>query len=270
MQTIVIPRVALCPYIWFYLEYPRHSSPGRIIYSISIILTLLSCISLAVESLPHYRNKWKNVCKTQTNTTLNLTTVVTCSDFFYSPLFIIQSICVAYFTLEYIWRFLSTPSYRRFFLSFLNWIDLAAILPYYVFLMLASIRNYENDNIISFYGLRILLFIRAMKLYLVLGRIKSLRIITTTLRESSFDFLVMFIVLTFFAFMFGSAVYFFEQLVDSDIYASIPLSLYWGIITITGVGYDISLITNTWLLKKFITFILDMGTSFQYQFLVVY
>ena len=74
------------------------------------------------------------LCKVRANISLTSTYVPRCSALFPSPFFIIQTICVSYFTIEFLLRLISTPSYCRFILSLFNWIDLGAIVPYYVFL----------------------------------------------------------------------------------------------------------------------------------------
>ena len=50
-----------------------------------------------------------------------------CSPNFRSPFFIIQSICIGFFTIEFLLRLISCPSFLNFIRSFLNWIDFLAI-----------------------------------------------------------------------------------------------------------------------------------------------
>lgn len=239
IKKIRMPRALWRRYLWFYLEYAQHSLLGQIIFGISIVLTLLSCVALAVETLPNFKEKWSNLCQPRGNLSVNTTILKECSEFTSSPFFIIQSICVAYFTIEFILRLISTPSYLKFVSSIYNWIDLISIIPYYVFLIMESTGYQEPNTWVAFYGLRLLRlvrFMRVMRMYLVLEKLKSLRVLTTTIRESLCEFLVMFSIVILFAFILGSAVYFAEQRIDSAVYDSIPIGLYWGIITMTGVG----------------------------------
>lgn len=48
----------------------------------------------------------------------------------------VETFCIAFFTLEYVLRLLSTPSIRSFGRSVLNCVDLIAILPHYLQLLL--------------------------------------------------------------------------------------------------------------------------------------
>jgi hypothetical protein len=148
---------------------------------------------------------------------------------FTSPFFIIETISVAYFTIEFLLRLISTPSYRQFILSFFNWVDLTTIIPYYVFLAIQSAdKNVSEDTraIISIRLLRILRFSRIFKIYLVFRRLKSLRVLSATMKESLIDFLALIIILTLLAFLFGAATYFAEQEANGIMFDSIPRAIY--------------------------------------------
>ena len=234
-----LPRKLWRRYIWFYFEYPQYSSIARGINLLSIFFTVLSCVALAVESLPQYTDHWNNICKLQANISLNSTYVPRCSALFTSPFFVIQTICVSYFTIEFILRLISTPSYRRFIMSFFNWIDLGSIVPYYVFLGIQLANKdtgLDSSAILCIRILRILRFTRIFKIHLVFQRLKTLRVLSAAMKESLLDFAIFITILTSLAFLFGAATYFAEQQANGDVYDSIPKSIYWGIITITGVG----------------------------------
>jgi potassium voltage-gated channel Shaker-related subfamily A protein 2 len=204
-----------------------------------MFFTILSCVTLAIESLPQYTNYSDDICKLEANLSLNVTYVPRCPALFTSPFFIIQTICVIYFTIEFLLRFSSTPSYRRFIFSFFNWVDLSAIIPYFVFLGIQVINKdigLNTNAILCIRILRILRFARLFKIYLVFQRLKSLRVLSATIKESLLDFAVFIIILTLLAFLFGAITYFAEQQANGEVFDSIPKSIYWGIITITGVG----------------------------------
>ncbi|CAF0713846.1 unnamed protein product [Adineta steineri] len=240
VEEVLMPHMLWRRYLWFYLEFPQHSLPARIIMLTSTLFTILSCVTLAIESLPAYTNRWDNICKAQANISLNATYTPRCAALFYSPFFIVQTVCVVFFTTEFFLRIISTPSYRRFLLSFFNWIDLGAIIPYYVFLViqLADKDIGLNTNaVLSIRLLRVLRFSRIFKIYLVFKRLKSLRVLSATVKESLIDFVIMVTIVALLGFLFGAAVYFAEQNANGDVFDSIPKAVYWGIITMTGVGY---------------------------------
>ncbi|CAF3721442.1 unnamed protein product [Rotaria sp. Silwood1] len=235
IKYINLPNWFWRRYIWFYLEYPQHSIFARILHSISMLLTVISCITLAIETLPQYNN----LCINENNITSSENDIKLCSATFSSPFFIIQTICVSYFIIEFILRLISTPSYYKFILSIYNWLDLCAIVPYFIFLGL-ELYHYQielhGSLVTGLRVLRILRFLRLVKLYLIFNQLKSLRVLSSTLKESFTEFIIMMIILTLLAFMFGAATYFAEENTNGQVFDSIPKATYWGIITITTTG----------------------------------
>ncbi|CAF1389558.1 unnamed protein product [Rotaria magnacalcarata] len=239
VKYIQLPNWFWRRYTWFYLEYPQHSIFGRILHFNSMLLTVLSCVSLAVETLPKYNQQY-NVCENKSNVSLNTTDVPLCSENFSSPFFIIQTICVSYFTIEFILRLLSAPSYNKFVLSIYNWVDLSAIIPYFVILGLELSHQKSEVDASLISGLRvfrILRFLRLIKIYLIFTQLKSFRVLSATLKESFLDFIIFIIILALLAFLFGTGTYFAEESSNGQMFDSIPKATYWGIITITTVGY---------------------------------
>ncbi|CAF1619218.1 unnamed protein product, partial [Adineta ricciae] len=191
------------------------------------------------ETLPEFDEKWDNICRIRANVSLSSSYVPRCSALFISPFFIIETICVSYFTIEFLLRFISTPSYYRFITSLLNWTDLAAIVPYYVFLCVQLTDRKIDLNASTFIILRLLRlfrFLRVFKIYLIFHRLKSLRVLSATLKESFMDFTIMIVALTLVAFLFGAATYFAEKDTDRESFDSIFSATYWAILTITSVG----------------------------------
>ena len=63
-----------------------------------------------------------------------------------NPIFeIIEAICIMWFSLEYLIRCWASPNKRKFFTGFLNFIDLLAIVPFFVSIIL-SYQKYFNLN----------------------------------------------------------------------------------------------------------------------------
>ena len=66
-----MPKLLWRRYIWYYLEFPQHSRLARAISLLSIFFTLLSCLSLAIETLPNYNHRWEDICKMLWNISSN-------------------------------------------------------------------------------------------------------------------------------------------------------------------------------------------------------
>jgi hypothetical protein len=125
-------------------------------------------------------------------------------------------------------------------LSLLNWSDLAAIIPYYVFLSVQLTDKRIDLNASTFIILRLLRFfrfLRVYKIYLIFRRLKSLHVLSATIKESYVDFTIMVVISTLVAFLFGAATYFAEKDSNGESFDSILKGTYWAIQTITSVGY---------------------------------
>ncbi|CAF1243242.1 unnamed protein product [Rotaria sordida] len=256
VKKICLPKNRFRRHLWSTMEYPEYSILAKIINIISLLMILISAIALAVKSLPQYKNIDQLVCYNSTINDLNNTNEtkqvsnnneIICNNYFTSPFFIIQSVCVAFFTLELILRIISTPSFFNFIKNIMNWIDIAAVVPHYVTIGIYLADRNDTINKTTSAGfrlLRILRFLRVLKFYRVCKNVKSIRALEATIRESLPQFFLMIIILTLFGFLFGAAAYFAENNVNSEAFDSIIKATYWGIISITGVGYgDITPIT---------------------------
>ncbi|CAF3829461.1 unnamed protein product [Rotaria sp. Silwood1] len=256
VKKVRLPKNHFRRHLWATMEYPEYSILAKVFSIVSLLMILLSTITLAIKSLPQYTNIDQLVCYKSTINNLNNTNEtiqvsndneIICNNYLTSSFFIIQTVCVAFFTLELILRIISAPSFFDFIKNIMNWIDVAAVVPYYVTLgiYLADHENTMNTTAsVGLRFLRILRFARVLKFYRVLKSVKSIRALEATIRESLLDFFIMINILTLLGFLFGTAAYFAENDANSQAFDSIVKATYWGIITITSVGYgDIAPIT---------------------------
>ena len=131
------------------------------------------------------------------------------------------------FTVEYGVRLMSVARPLRYAVSFFGLVDLLAILPGYLSLILAG-----AQSLIVIRALRLLRIFRVLKLAHFLG---EARVLGTALR-ASFRKIVVFLgtVLTLVV-IIGALMYLVEG--QSSGFTSIPQSIYWAIVTLTTVGY---------------------------------
>ena len=142
--------------IWELMELPDSSIQARLIAFFSTIIILVSITTFCLETVPGYQSIYLNntsssasraidLCthnKTQTNSTHPCTNRLTKTIRFQqsskmaAAIEIIDAVCITWFTGEYFIRLISSPRKWVFFRSFLNLIDLCAILPYYIILAL--------------------------------------------------------------------------------------------------------------------------------------
>jgi hypothetical protein len=255
VKKVRLPKNRFRRHLWATMEYPNYSIMAKVVNIISLLMIVLSTIILAVETLPQYNafeditcdepqslsNNSIAIKSNYTNETVsNLSaTINDCQIYFQSPFFIIQTICVGFFTIELLLRIISAPSILSFIKNIMNWIDVLAIVPYFIILgiRLAGLEN--QVNVTSYVGLRllrVLRLIRIFKFYRVFKNVKSLRVLAATLRQSIPDFIIMIVILTLSSFLFGAATYYAETDTNSEEFDSIWKATYWGVMTITTVG----------------------------------
>lgn len=135
------------------------------------------------------------------------------------------------FTVEYILRLLCVGRPLKYAVSFYGVVDLLAIIPTYLSLVLPG-----SQYLLVIRILRILRIFRILKLVPYLG---EAQLLLKALRASSRKIAVfLFTVLTLVV-IFGSLMYVIEG--ETNGFTSIPRSIYWAIVTLTTVGYgDIS------------------------------
>jgi voltage-gated potassium channel len=131
------------------------------------------------------------------------------------------------FTVEYGLRLLCVPRPAVYARSFFGVIDLVAILPTYLSLLLPG-----AETLLVIRGLRLLRIFRVFKLGRFLGEASLLRRALVSSRHKITVFLGTVMILVT---ILGSAMYLIEG--EQHGFTSIPLAIYWAIVTMTTVGY---------------------------------
>lgn len=132
------------------------------------------------------------------------------------------------FSVEYFLRILSVKKPLKYMTSFYGVVDLLAILPTYLSLIVAG-----SQYFLTIRALRLLRVFRIFKL----GRflIES-KVLLEALRASKPKIIIFLGTVFTIVIIIGSGMYLIEGSQDSG-FTSIPRSMYWAIVTLTTVGY---------------------------------
>ncbi len=144
---------------------------------------------------------------------------------------------VGVFTLEYllrVWAITLNPDYKnplggrlRYVLTPMALIDLAAILPFYLPIALT----------VDLRILRLLRLFRMFRLFKMTRYVESMRTFHNVFKAKRSE-LTLTLVLIFLLLVFASsAMYAVETEAQPDKFSSIPETLWWGVITLTTIGY---------------------------------
>jgi voltage-gated potassium channel len=201
-------------FIFKMLEVSDHESPIEQVFNIFLIsLISLNVIAIIAESIQEVDIRYKTAFR------------------------IFEVISVMIFSVEYllrIWTATEHAQYRRpilgrirYIFSPLALIDLTAILPFYIPLIIPL-------------DLRFLRAVRLIRLFRVfkLGRYsESLKTLAAVFRAKRQDLFITAFAVLILLIISSSMMYLIENNVQPKAFSSIPAAMWWGVATLTTVGY---------------------------------
>ncbi|MEQ2255091.1 hypothetical protein ILYODFUR_010196 [Ilyodon furcidens] len=219
------------------MENPHSGLAGKMFACLSIIMVLVTVISLCISTMPDLRDEEnRGECSQK------------CRN-----MFVVESVCVAWFTLEFLLRFVNAPSKLAFARGPLNIIDAIAILPYYVSLVFDVGEESQDDAVMG--ASRgyldklslILRLLRALRILYVMRLARhslGLQTLGVTMQRSMREFGLLLLFVCVAVTLFSPLVH----LAESELapfaathphhsFSSIPASYWWAIISMTTVGY---------------------------------
>ena len=219
--------------IWLLFEYPESSSPARGIAVVSVLVIVISIVIFCLETLPEFRDE-KEYLQPRHNSTQPDHGFTPFND----PFFIVETVCIIWFSFEIIVRFFASPSKPAFFKNIMNSIDIVSILPYFITLGTDLAQHQGNgQQAMSFAILRIIRLVRVFRIFKLSRHSKGLQILGHTLRASMRELALLIFFLVIGVILFSSAVYFAEADEPTSQFTSIPDAFWWAVVTMTTVGY---------------------------------
>jgi len=143
---------------------------------------------------------------------------------------------VIIFSVEYVlrlWTANVNPAYRQPFIGNLRYalqpmsiIDLLAILPFYLPFVGIDLRL-----------LRVMRVLRIFLIFKIARYVKALSLITNVLKDRKEELTVSTILMFFLLLITSTLMYYIENEAQPEHFSSIPKTMWWGIATLTTVGY---------------------------------
>ena len=157
--------------------------------------------------------------------TFSLSTLPDLSQGMLDFLYYSQVITVTIFSIEYILRIYVADSKMRYIFSFYGLIDLLAVLPFYLTIA------------VDLRALRIVRLFRLFRILKIVRYIKAIRRYKAAFLDIKEELVLFFTATCFMIFISAVGIYYFENSVQPEAFKSIFHSLWWGIATLTTVGY---------------------------------
>jgi len=147
----------------------------------------------------------------------------------YGPLLVaLEWALTGLFTIEYVLRIISIARPSRYVRSFYGLVDLAALLPSYLALLLPGANS-----------LMVIRTIRLLRVFRILKLVHFSReavVLLQALRASRSKIMVFLLAIVTLIIISGTVMYLIEGNSDSG-FTSIPRAMYWAVVTMTTVGY---------------------------------
>ncbi|XP_041932318.1 potassium voltage-gated channel subfamily G member 2 [Alosa sapidissima] len=215
------------------VENPHSGLPGKIFACLSVVFVAITAVTLCVSTMPDMRAEEERG---------------ECSQRCFN-IFVLETVCVGWFSLEFLLRFIQTQSKCDFLRTPLNVIDVVAILPYYITLIVDALspegENGERpagsgNNYLEKVGL-VLRVLRALRIFYVMRLARhslGLQTLGLTVRRCTREFGLLLLFLCVAMALFSPLVFLAEsEMGAKQEFTSIPGSYWWAVISMTTVGY---------------------------------
>ncbi|XP_018409895.1 PREDICTED: potassium voltage-gated channel subfamily G member 3 isoform X4 [Nanorana parkeri] len=207
-------------------EEPTSSLAAQILAVVSILFVIVSMVVLCASTLPDW--------KTAENRSVEEHSV-----FCFHR--IIEAICIGWFTAECIVRFIVSKNKCDFVRKPLNIIDMLAISPYYVSVIMTIFTDENPQLQRAGVTLRVLRMMRIFWVIKLARHFIGLQTLGLTLKRCYREMIMLLVFICVAMAIFGALAQLLEHGLDletkNEDYSSIPAACWWVIISMTTVGY---------------------------------
>lgn len=206
--------------IWRAFENPQTGTMALVFYYVTGFFIAVSVMANIIETMS-FADPRKLNPKVQKTLTLG--------EQYKDAFFCLDTACVCIFTLEYLLRLYAAPNRCKFMRSVMSVIDVVAILPYYISLLIV-----KNDDLSgAFVTLRVF---RVFRIFKFSRHSQGLRILGYTLKSCVSELGFMLFSLSMAIIIFATVMYYAEKNVEESKFTSIPSAFWYTIVTMTTLG----------------------------------
>nr|XP_048275204.1 potassium voltage-gated channel subfamily G member 2 [Myodes glareolus] len=206
------------------VENPHSGLAGKLFAYVSVAFVAVTAVGLCLSTMPDIRaEEERGECSAK------------CRN-----LFVLETVCVAWFSFEFLLRSLQAESKCAFLRTPLAIIDILAILPFYVSLLAGLAAGPTGSKMLERAGL-VLRLLRALRVLYVMRLARhslGLRSLGLTVRRCAREFGLLLLFLCVAMALFAPLVHLAErELGARRDFSSVPASYWWAVISMTTVGY---------------------------------
>jgi len=235
--------------LWNLFEYPQTSKGAQFIacWSLSMVVISTACFVLSTHPDMKGGEELLGFTSSVKTTTTEASTEEGSGNggdseddnywnIVYEAIVWIDAFTAVYFTIEYVIRFGCAPRKLKFFIQPLNLVDLFAILPYIFSFVLDHLSEF---HIIGKAGkvVRLVRVTRILRVFKLVRHFAGLQSLFATLKQAHRELGLLVMLVGVSVLTFSSLVYFSEK--DEQNWTFLD-SFWWGLLTITTVGYGTS------------------------------
>ena len=206
------------------IVFEADTTAGRRFDILLVILIVLSIIVVVLDSVPAIRGHYETTTH------------------------VLEWVFTVLFTLEYLARLICVARPMRYATGFFGVIDLLSVLPTYLSIFVPGAAVFLN--------IRILRLLRVFRIFKLALYIEEYTRLGEALQASGRKILVFLSVVLMAVLILGTAMYVVEG--PTNGYTSIPVAMYWAVVTMTTVGYG-DLTPHTNLGKLLASFMMLLG-----------
>lgn len=209
------PSTSFRDRLWRAFENPQISTLAIVLYYVTGFFIAVSVLANITETVS---------CEISIETGES----IPCGEKYNAAFFCLDTACVMLFTIEYLARLYAAPDRCKFVRSVMSIIDIAAVLPYYIGLIMTNNKEFSG----AFTTLRVF---RVCRIFKFSRHSKGLRILGCTLRccASELGFLLFTITMGVIIF---STIMFYAEKSETSQFNSIPAAFWYTIVTMTTLG----------------------------------